>query len=164
MTDARTGLPAVHKLLADAEREGLTEQAPRELVVNAIRETLDAARGRDGKPPEEGWVTAVKRTLEVKQRPSLGPVVNATGVILHTNLGRAPLAEAARQAIVSAAGYNTLEYDVNTGERGSRQTHVRDLLTEITGAEDALVVTNAAAAMILVLNAVAAGGETIVSR
>ena len=164
MTDARTGLPAVHKLLADAEREGLTEQAPRELVLNAIRETLDAARSRDGKPPEEGWVPAVKRTLEAKQRPSLVPVVNATGVILHTNLGRAPLAEAACQAIVSAAGYNTLEYDVKAGERGSRQTHVRDLLTEITGAEDALVVTNAAAAMVLVLNAVAAGGETIVSR
>ncbi len=164
MTDARTGLPAVHKLLADAEREGLTEQAPRDLVVNAIRETLDAARSRDGKPPEEGWVPAVKRRLEAKQRSSLVPVVNATGVILHTNLGRAPLAEAARQAIVSAAGYNTLEYDVNAGERGSRQTHVRDLLTEITGAEDALVVTNAAAAMVLVLNAVAAGGETIVSR
>ncbi len=164
MTDARTDLPAVHKLLADAEREGLTEQAPRELVVNAIRETLDAARSRDGKPPEGGWVPAVKRTLEAKQRPSLVPVVNATGVILHTNLGRAPLAEAACQAIVSAAGYNTLEYDVNAGERGSRQAHVRDLLTEITGAEDALVVTNAAAAMVLVLNAVAAGGETIVSR
>lgn len=164
MTDARTGLPAVHKLLADAEREGLTDQAPRELVVNAIRETLDAARSRDGKPPKEGWVPAVKRALEAKQRPSLVPVVNATGVILHTNLGRAPLAEVACQAIVSTAGYNTLEYDVNTGERGSRQTHVRDLLTEITGAEDALVVTNAAAAMVLVLNAVAAGGETIVSR
>ena len=164
MTDARTGLPAVHKLLADAEREGLTEQAPRELVVDAIRKTLDAARNRDGKPPKEGWVPAVKRTLEARQRPSLVPVVNATGVILHTNLGRAPLAEVACQAIVSTAGYNTLEYDVNTGERGSRQTHVRDLLTEITGAEDALVVTNAAAAMVLVLNAVAAGGETIVSR
>ena len=164
MTDARTGLPAVHKLLADAEREGLTDQAPRELVVNAIRKTLDAARSRDGKPPKEGWVPAVKRALEARQRPSLVPVVNATGVILHTNLGRAPLAEVACQAIVSTAGYNTLEYDVNAGERGSRQTHVRDLLTEITGAEDALVVTNAAAAMILVLNAVAAGGETIVSR
>ena len=164
MTDARTGLPAVHKLLADAEREGLTDQAPRELVVNAIRKTLDAARNRDGKPPKEGWMPAVKRALEARQRPSLVPVVNATGVILHTNLGRAPLAEVACQAIVSTAGYNTLEYDVNTGERGSRQTHVRDLLTEITGAEDALVVTNAAAAMILVLNAVAAGGETIVSR
>ncbi|MFB3110883.1 MAG: hypothetical protein ACE10G_02510, partial [Gemmatimonadales bacterium] len=71
MTDARTGLPAVHKLLADAEREGLTEQAPRELVVKAIRETLDAARSRNGEPPEEGWVPAVKRTLEAKQRPSL---------------------------------------------------------------------------------------------
>jgi len=164
MTDARTDLPAVHKLLADAEREGLTEQAPRELVVNAIRETLDAARSRDGKPPKEGWVPAVKQTLEAKQRPSLMPVVNATGVILHTNLGRAPLAEAACQAIVSAASYNTLEYDVNTGERGSRQIHVRNLLTGITGAEDALVVTNAAAALVVVLNAVAAGGETIVSR
>ena len=164
MSDARSDLPAVHKLLDDAERHGLTETAPRDLVVSAIRETLDAARSNDGTPPEDGWLAEITRTVEAKQRPSLVPVINATGVVLHTNLGRAPLAHAAREALVRAAGYNTLEYDVNAGERGSRQAHLRGLLTEITGAEDALVVTNAAAATVVVLNTLAAGGETIVSR
>ncbi len=164
MSDARSDLPAVHKLLDDAERHGLTETAPRSLVVSAIRETLDTARSNNATPPEDGWLAEVRRALEIKQRPSLVPVINATGVVLHTNLGRAPLAPAAREALVRAAGYNTLEYDVNTGERGSRQAHLRGLLTEITGAEDALVVTNAAAATVVVLNTLAAGGETIVSR
>ncbi len=164
MSDARSDLPAVHKLLDDAEREGLTETAPRDLVVSAIREILDDARSNNGAPPQDGWLAEIRRTVESKQRPSLVPVINATGVVLHTNLGRAPLAAAAREAVVRAAGYNTLEYDVDAGERGSRQTHLRELLTEITGAEDALVVTNAAAATVVVLNALAAGGETIVSR
>ncbi len=164
MSDARSDLPAVHKLLDDAERHGLTETAPRDLVVSAIRETLDAARSNDGTPPEDGWLAEITRTVEAKQRPSLVPVINATGVVLHTNLGRAPLAHAASEALVRTAGYNTLEYDVNAGERGSRQAHLRGLLTEITGAEDALVVTNAAAATVVVLNTLAAGGETIVSR
>jgi L-seryl-tRNA(Ser) seleniumtransferase len=164
MSDARSDLPAVHKLLDEAERHGLTETAPRELVVSAIRETLDAARSGGGTPPEDGWLAEVERTLEIKQRPSLRPVINATGVVLHTNLGRAPLAHAAREAVVRAAGYTTLEYDIDAGERGSRQAHLRGLLTEITGAEDALVVTNAAAAMVVVLNTLADGGETIVSR
>jgi L-seryl-tRNA(Ser) seleniumtransferase len=164
MSDTRSGLPAVHKLLAEAEEARLTEQAPREVVVDAIRETLEAARRRNAAPPDEGWMPAVRRRVEAKQRPSLGPVINATGVVLHTNMGRAPLAQVAREAVVRTAGYNTLEYDVEDGERGSRQDHLRSLLTEVTGAEDALVVTNAAAAMVLVLNTVAAGGETIVSR
>ncbi len=164
MSDPRSDLPAVHKLLEDAERHGLTESAPRELVVSTIRETLDTARSNKGIPPEDGWLEEVRRALEIKQRPSLVPLINATGVVLHTNLGRAPLAHAAREAVVRAAGYNTLEYDVNTGERGSRQAHLRGLLTELTGAEDALVVTNAAAATVVVLNTLAAGGETIVSR
>ena len=164
MTDTRNVLPAVHKLLAEAEQSGLTTTAPRELVVNAIRETLDTARDRNGAPPSDGWMADVKRRLEEKQKPSLTRVVNATGVILHTNLGRAPLAEPALRAIASTAGYNNLELDVESGERGSRQAHVRDLLKEVTGAEDAIVVTNAAAAMVLALNTVANGGETIVSR
>ena len=164
MSDARSDLPAVHKLLDDAERHGLTETAPRDLVVSAIRETLDAARSNNGTPPEDGWLAEVRRAVETKQRLSLVPVINATGVVLHTNLGRAPLAHVAREALVRAAGYSTLEYDINAGERGSRQVHLRGLLTEITGAEDALVVTNAAAATLVVLNTLAAGGETIVSR
>ncbi|MCH7473323.1 MAG: L-seryl-tRNA(Sec) selenium transferase, partial [Gemmatimonadetes bacterium] len=164
MTDSRSALPAVHKLLAEAEQHGLTESAPRDLVVGAIREALDSARERGGVPPSDSWMTDVRRRLERKQKPSLTPVVNATGVVLHTNLGRAPLAEVAREAMVRTAGYNNLEYDLETGDRGSRQTHVRDLLREVTGAEDALVVTNAAAALVLALNTVANGGETIVSR
>ena len=91
MSDARTDLPAVHKLLDDAERHGLIETAPRDLVVSAIRETLDTARSNNGTPPEDGWLAGVRRALEIKQRPSLVPVINATGVVLHTNLGRAPL-------------------------------------------------------------------------
>ena len=164
MSDTRSDLPAVHKLLDDAEREGLTATAPRDLVVSAIREILDQARSNNGIPPQDGWLAEVRRTVEIKQRPTLVPVINATGVVLHTNLGRAPLAAVALEALVRVAGYTTLEYDVNTGERGSRQAHLRELLTEITGAEDALVVTNAAAATVVVLNALAAGGETIVSR
>lgn len=164
MTDTRPTLPAVHKLLAEVEAQGLTQDAPREVIVDAIRETIDGARSSDGGPPDGGWAQAVSRRIREKQQPSLVPVINATGVVLHTNLGRAPLADVAREAITRTAGYATLEYDLATGERGSRQTHLRALLREVTGAEDALVVTNAAAAMVLVLNAVAGGGETIVSR
>ena len=164
MSDTRNALPAVHKLLAEAERNGLTDIAPREMVVNAIRETLDTARDRNGTPPDGGWIAEVERRLDEKQKPSLTSVVNATGVILHTNLGRAPLAESARQAIVRTAGYTNLEYDFESGERGSRHVHVRDLLREMTGAEDAIVVTNAAAALVLALNTLANNGETIVSR
>src|SRR5581483_10956557 len=97
--------------------------------------------------------------------PPLRPVINATGVVLHTNLGRAPLAAAARAAIDAvAAGYANVEYDLARGERGSRHDHLRDLLRELTGAEDALVVNNNAAATVLGLAALAEGREIIVSR
>lgn len=164
MTDRRRRLPAVNALLAEAEQAGLTAEAPRALVVDAIRATLAAARNHGGTPPDGGWVTAVERRVVAASRRSLRRVVNATGVVLHTNLGRAPLAQAARQAVSEALGYSTLEYDRAAGERGSRQDHLRELLRERTGAEDALVVTNAAAALLLVLNTCAAHAETIVSR
>jgi L-seryl-tRNA(Ser) seleniumtransferase len=102
------------------------------------------------------------------EREALGRirrVINATGVILHTNLGRAPLSETAREAVaVEASGYCTLEYDALTGMRGRRGENVEKLLTQLTGAEDALVVNNCAAAALLILKVLAAGGETIVSR
>jgi L-seryl-tRNA(Ser) seleniumtransferase len=164
MPDARSGLPAVHALLAAAETAGLLRAAPRQAVVDAIRATLGAARAaRAGEPPE-GWITAVTQRLADQGRPSLGRVINATGVVLHTNLGRAPLARAARVALERAAGYSTLEYDADAGERGSRQAHVKPLLRRLTGAEDGLAVTNAAAALLLVANTLAEGAETIVSR
>lgn len=164
MTETRRGLPPVHRLLADAEREGLTAGAPRQLVVDVIRETLADARRGGGLPPPEGWLPAVRLRLQARQAPSLEPVINATGVVLHTNLGRAPLAAVARDAAARAAGYTNLEYDLDSGERGSRQDHLRRRLRDVTGAEDGVVVTNAAAAMVLVLNTLAEGGETVVSR
>jgi L-seryl-tRNA(Ser) seleniumtransferase len=106
----------------------------------------------------------VQRQLAVPERPSLTRVINATGVVLHTNLGRAPLAPEALAAVGDAAGYSTIEFDLDHGGRGSRQSHVRDLLCTIAGCEDALVTNNAAAALLLTLNTLADGGETIVSR
>ncbi len=164
MSDRRRAIPAVTALMAQAERSGLAGRAPRAALVRAIRETLDAARANGGQEPAGGWLPAVEQRLSASRRPSLARVINATGVILHTNLGRAPLADTARAAMADAAGYVALEYDLEEGERGSRQDHSRDLLRELTGAEDAFVATNAAAALFLTLAALAHGGETIVSR
>ena len=164
MSDRRRALPAVNALLVDAERAGLFGKAPRAAVVRAIRETLAAARQSGGDPPREGWLPAVERRAVEGHRLSLVPVINATGVVLHTNLGRAPLAAPARAALAAASGYVALEYELDQGRRGSRQDHTRPLLQEITGADDAFVATNAAAALFLVLGALARGGETVVSR
>ncbi len=109
--------------------------------------------------------TAIRDALAMRQRRSLRPVINATGVILHTNLGRAPLATAAVEAIRDVAdGYSNLEYDLDRGTRGSRYAHCVGLLRELTGAEDALVVNNGAAALVLALNTLAEGQLAIVSR
>ncbi len=164
MTDRRARLPAVHRLLAEAEKAGLADSVPRPVLIAAIRATLAAARSANRGAPADGWLAEVSRRLAEQERPSLRRVVNATGVVLHTNLGRAPLAPAARAALERVAGYSTLEYDVEAGERGSRQSHTRALLRQVTRAEDGVVVTNAAAALLLAINTLADQGETIVSR
>jgi L-seryl-tRNA(Ser) seleniumtransferase len=164
MADSRSRLPAVHSLLAEAERAGLLREAPRRLVVDAIRATVAAARAARRTAPTGGWLAEISRRIAEQQRPSLTRVINATGVVLHTNLGRAPLAAAAQAALQRAAGYSTLEYQLAAGERGSRQTHLRRLLQDVTGAADGIVVTNAAAALLLVINALADRAEAIVSR
>ncbi len=164
MTDSRRALPAVNALLADAERAGLLTNTPRTVLVDAIRRTLAHSRRQGGEPPPGGWLPAVAERVATTRRPSLIRVINATGVILHTNLGRAPLPEVARHALAEAAGYSSLEYDVDGGTRGSRQDHLRSLLCDLTGAEDAFVATNAAAALLLALNTLSEGGETLVSR
>ncbi|MBM3679684.1 MAG: L-seryl-tRNA(Sec) selenium transferase, partial [Actinobacteria bacterium] len=118
----------------------------------------------DGAEPGDIAARALEE-LAAADRPSLRRVINATGVIVHTNLGRAPLAERAiGQAIEAAAGYSTLEYDVATGARGSRQSHLVDVLSRLTGAESALVVNNNAAAIMLALAALAEGRDVLVSR
>src|SRR5207244_1364095 len=137
----------------------------RSLVLRAVRETIDAARADGGTVPLEGWGAAVRARAYRLAAPSLGPVINATGVVLHTNLGRAPLAATAIAALRRVAGeYANLEYDLARGTRGSRHGLCRGLLTELTGAADALVVNNAAGALLLALSALARDGEAIVSR
>jgi L-seryl-tRNA(Ser) seleniumtransferase len=167
MTDARRALPSVGALLQSPRVAALMERAPRSLVVGAVRDTIDIARRDPRQTPQddEAWIDAILKTLEDTQRASLRPVLNATGVVLHTNLGRAPLADAALAAIAHvASGYTNLEYEIDSGERGSRYVHCAALLREITGAEDALVVNNGAAALILALDTMASDRESIVSR
>jgi L-seryl-tRNA(Ser) seleniumtransferase len=155
----------VDALLGEPEIAALAAAHPRSLLVRAVRETLEQARAGGGSPPAEGWAAAVHDRVARAASPSLAPVINATGVVLHTNLGRAPLAPAAIEAMARVAGgYAALEYDLGRGGRGSRHDHCRDVLRELTGAADALVVNNAAAALLLALSALARGGEAIVSR
>ena len=167
MSDARRSLPSVNTLLESEAVRPLLERAPRAVVVDAIRRTIDAARSAPAAAPvdERAWAAAVSSAVEQSTRPSLRPVLNATGVVLHTNLGRAPLARAAIDAVTSvAAGFSNLEYDLEHGVRGSRYTHCAALLRELTGAEDALVVNNCAGALVLALDTVASGREALVSR
>ncbi len=163
-------LPSVDSLLAQSPIQTLTDSHSRDLVVDSIRQTLASARQAIlASRPIDTDVCALTQLIEQRlrdtTRPSLMPVINATGVIIHTNLGRAVLSQAAEQALLAAArSYNNLEFDLDTGKRGSRLTHAGQLLRELTGAEDALVVNNNASALILILSALAKGGEVVISR
>ena len=171
--DPRRHLPGVDVLLSSPPFQELLAEFPRGRVVDAIRGALVAERdalveeGEVHVPPHgsEDWARRVRESLLPGERPSLRAVVNATGVVLHTNLGRAPLSDSAREAMARAGlGYSNLEFDLKSGERGSRYVHCVELLRELTGAEDALVVNNNAAALVLGLNSMAAGQEVVVSR
>jgi L-seryl-tRNA(Ser) seleniumtransferase len=155
-------LPSVDRLLGD----DVLAAAPRPLATAAARSALERAREaiRAGDDPGDG-VASARAELERLGAPGLRRVINATGVIVHTNLGRAPLAEAALARAIDVGGsYSNLELDLESGTRGSRQDHVADALCRLTGAEAALVVNNNAAAVLLALAALAAGGEVVVSR
>jgi len=167
-------LPKMDDLLAQRHTQELIEAHGREQVLSVLREVLQdlresISRGEldELKLTQSIACISQKAANEIKRHsiPSLRRVINATGVPLHTNLGRAPLAEEAISAVVEAArGYSTLEYNLEKGERGSRHDHVRKLLCEITGAEDAMAVNNNAGAVLIVLSALAKGREVIVSR
>ncbi len=151
-------LPAVHELAARLD-------APHALAVAAARLAIDELRSAwlAGQPGEGDLVARAHAVLETLERPSLRRVINATGVILHTNLGRAPLSARAREAVAQAAeGYSNLELDLDTGERGSRHAHVERLLCDITGAEAAIAVNNGAGAVLLAAAALAGPGKAIV--
>jgi len=164
MTDRRRQLPSVDRLLHQPAIQELLGIAPRGAVVAAVRESIEAARTRRAGPPER-WEEDVRERLARRADSSLVPVLNATGVVLHTNLGRAPLAVPAIQAMTAVAGgYSSLELDLPSGTRGSRNDHCRDLLRTTTGAEDGLAVNNAAGALVLALNALAEGRDVAISR
>ena len=162
-------LPSVDKLLQADAIAGLVERHGHDLTLEALRTTLDEARQAilSGAPaPEaETLIAETVHRLDAELHPSLYPVINATGVIVHTNLGRAPLSERARQAMAQVSvGYSNLEYDMQAGARGSRYVHAADLLCRLTGAEDALVVNNNASAVLLTLTALAREREILISR
>jgi L-seryl-tRNA(Ser) seleniumtransferase len=166
------GLPAVDEVLQADEIQAAMAKSGRSIIVNCIREAIGEIRKQilAGQPVGHDGLKAqvIARTLFIarqKEKYNLRPVLNATGIILHTNLGRAVLSAKAKEAINRVAGsYNNLELDLATGERGSRYSHVVDLLKVLTGCEDALVVNNNAAAVLLTLGTLAKGKEVIVSR
>ncbi len=162
-------LPAVDALLHQPEVLLLAGEYGDAQVTAAVRDVLAAARraiaGGEPAPVPAAWPALIQAHLAAADLPSLRPVINATGVIVHTNLGRAPLSEAALAAVQAvASGYSNLEYELAAGTRGSRHDHARRLLCELTGAEDALVVNNNAAAVYLVLAALCQGREVLISR
>ena len=162
-------IPAVNSLLADEKIISLIERHSRDAVLDLIREYLDEIRsevGTGGPAPDVAeLVSAIERKSEDRWRRWPARVINATGVIIHTNLGRAPLSAEAIDAMRTAAsGYSDLELDLESGTRGSRQSHISRLVCEVTGAQSAMVVNNNAAAVLLALAALASGKEVIVSR
>ncbi len=169
-TELLRQLPGVEQLLQTRTASDLVAAYGRPATLEAVRSALEQARlairaGRESPPTPEELLTAAEAHLGALTSPTLRPVINATGVIIHTNLGRSPLSAAARQAIAdSAHTYSTLEYDLGSGRRGSRSIHAHQLLTRLIGSEEATVVNNNAAAVLLTLTALAQGREVIISR
>ena len=164
MSDRRATLPSIERLLGQPGIAALMATSPRSAVVAAVRESVESARTSRAGIPDD-WTAAVTERLRAKSGSSLVPVLNATGVVLHTNLGRAPLAPAAIEAMVAiGSGYSSLELDRAAGTRGSRGDHSRLRLAGLTGAADALVVNNAAGALSLAVRALAGSGDVAISR
>lgn len=164
-------IPKVDELLREPSVQALAERYSARTVTDAVRAVLEDLRrellsgGRDTPPDKAALCAAVEAVARRAALPSLRSVINGTGVVLHTNMGRACMSERAAEAAGNVArSYNTLEYDVEGGCRGHRCAHVEGLLTRLTGAESALVVNNNAAAVLLILSAMAEGGEVVVSR
>lgn len=168
MTDLR-GLPSIERLLQDPQAAALLLEFGRPLTLDAMRSVLDSAR-HDAKtdaplPDVDEILNRAVNWLQSATQTTLLPLINATGVILHTNLGRAPLSTAAIEAVQRvAATYSSLEYNLETGKRGSREVHAEALLTRLTGAEAALVVNNNAAAVLLALSTLAKRRSVVISR
>lgn len=164
-------IPKVDRILEWPQVQLLLEHSPRPEVLHVVRLILERLResvklgARTDLPDNNQIIGMITCELRSRTAPSLRKVINGSGVVVHTNLGRSPLADAAEEAIHTvSAGYSNLEFDLASGERGSRYSHVEGLLCELTGCEAALVVNNNAAAVILALSSLATGREVIVSR
>ncbi|HET6262975.1 MAG TPA: L-seryl-tRNA(Sec) selenium transferase [Chloroflexia bacterium] len=162
-------IPSADKILAHPALAEARAELPHAVIMAAVRAESDRLRaaltsGNSRTPDLSDLASRAVATAWLMSSPSLRPVINATGVIVHTNLGRAPLSRSAIEAIARVSAYSNLEYDLDAGERGSRYDHAVEVLRRVTGCEDALVVNNNAAALVLVLSALAAGREAIVSR
>jgi L-seryl-tRNA(Ser) seleniumtransferase len=162
-------LPSIDHLLLTPVVISWIKENGRPLTLEALRETLDEAREEykisKDVPPLDELLERAYNILQVWASPSLQPVINATGVILHTNLGRAPLCDSAIKAIQNVSrGYSNLEYDLTAGKRGSRSAHTESLLTHLTHAEAALVVNNNAGAVLLILTALARRRSVVIAR
>jgi L-seryl-tRNA(Ser) seleniumtransferase len=158
-------IPAVHRILSEPGIEKFEDVLGREEIKRAVEQVLDRVRASGQEQTHGGIIDAVARKLNELALRALSPVINATGIILHTNLGRAPLAAEALAAVESIArGYSNLEYDLAAGERGSRYSLISGVLNDVTGAEDSLVVNNCAAAVLLVLDTFAKGRDVVVAR
>ena len=165
MTDARRRLPSVDALLRSAPGKKAAERFGRGPIKQAIRTVLDEARSRGDGAPEPDLLMARAAGLAARAAFGLTPVINATGVVLHTNLGRAPLPRQAVREVTRIAGsYSDLEVDRETGKRGKRTARAEFLLRALTGADDALVANNNAAALLLTLAALARRKDVLVSR
>ncbi len=169
MNSSFRDLPSVDKLLSEEQLRVLQENHPRELIVALVRRHLERERRSIASgglcPSAKEIVDSICAQVGALVSPSLRPVINAAGVILHTNLGRAPLSQEAMEAMDSvAAGYCNLEFDLERGQRGIRHSHLESLLCQLTGAEAALVVNNNASAVLLALTARAKRKDVIVSR
>jgi L-seryl-tRNA(Ser) seleniumtransferase len=169
MVTGLRALPSVDRVLSHPAAARAAQELSRAVVADAAREELSYRRAAIATgapaPTLDEVVSAALRRAYAALKPSLRPVINATGVIIHTNLGRAPLSDAAIAAMEAVSrGYSNLEFDLDAGMRGSRHEHVESLLRRATGAEAAMAVNNNAAALLLVLAALAHGREVIISR
>ncbi len=164
-------LPKIHALLESPHAQALMADVPRSVVLDEVRAEIDALRqgvlAGDVTPPfsETDIFEAIAKRLHDKDLRRLQRVINATGIVIHTNMGRAPMPDVAVQAVLAVVrNYSNLELDLGSGKRGGRGGQIEELLQTLTGAEAALVVNNNAAAVLLALSTVAAGGEVIISR
>ena len=170
MTNLRS-LPSVDKLLSTKTSAELIAKFGRTLVLDALRTTLDeirtkhSAKDTEAIPPAETILNLAWHHLETWTKPTLYSVINATGVILHTNLGRAPLSKSTQKAMSAiGGGYSTLEFNMQSGKRGSRLIHAESLLQKLTGAESAVIVNNNASAVMLILSALANRRRVVIAR